>query len=91
MAHGLWRYGVRMSSITVVKLGSRGRLVVPARLLRELGLESGAELVARAEDGRLVLEPKAAAVARLRRRFQDVQGSLAEELLAERRAEAAGE
>ncbi len=64
---------------------------MPAPLRRELGLEPGIELVARAEDGRLVFEPEAAVVARLRERFKDVQGSLAEELLAERRAEAAGE
>lgn len=51
----------------------------------------GDELVARAEYGRLVFEPKAAVVARLRERFKDVKGSLAEELLTERREEAARE
>lgn len=79
------------STVKTVRLEKRGRLVVPAALRRELGLEVGAELVVRAEDGRLVFEPESAVVARLRRRFKDVQESLAEELLAERRAEAAGE
>jgi AbrB family looped-hinge helix DNA binding protein len=78
-------------SLVAVKLGKQGRLVVPAPLRQELGLELGDELVARAENGRLVFEPKAAVVARLRERFKDVKGSLAEELLAERREEAARE
>lgn len=65
--------------------------MVPAPLRQELGLEMGDELVARAENGRLVFEPKAAVVARLRERFKDVKGSLADELLAERREEAARE
>ena len=76
---------------TAVKLGKQGRLVVPAPLRRELELEAGDELVARAEQGRLVFEPKAAVVERLRSRFRDVKGSIAEELLRERREEAARE
>lgn len=51
----------------------------------------GDELVARVEEGRLIFEPRAAVVKRLRERFKDVNGSLAEELLAERREEAARE
>lgn len=65
--------------------------MVPAPLRQELGLEIGDELVARAENGRLVFEPKAAVIARLRERFKHIEGSLAEELLAERREEAARE
>lgn len=79
------------SIIAPIKLGKQGRLVVPAPLRQELGLELGDELVARAENGRLVFEPKAAVVARLRERFKDVKGSLADELLAERKEEAARE
>lgn len=65
--------------------------MVPAPLRQELGLELGDELVARAEEGRLIFEPRAAVVKRLRERFKDVKGSLASELLAERREEAARE
>jgi len=65
--------------------------VVPAPLRQELGLEMGDELVARVEEGRLIFEPRAAVVKRLRERFKDVKGSLADELLAERREEAARE
>lgn len=75
-------------SVEAVKLGKQGRLVVPAAIRKELGLELGDELVVRAENGRLVFEPKAAAVTRLRQRFRNIQGSLADELLAERREEA---
>jgi AbrB family looped-hinge helix DNA binding protein len=78
-------------SLAAVKLGKQGRLVVPAPLRQELGLEMGDELVARAENGRLIFEPKAAVIARLRERFKHVEGSLADELLAERREEAARE
>jgi len=79
------------SIIAGVKLGKQGRLVVPAPLRQELGLEMGDELVARVEEGRLIFEPRAAVVKRLRERFKDVKGSLADELLAERREEAARE
>lgn len=79
------------SALAAVKLGKQGRLVVPAPLRQELGLETGDELVARAENGRLIFEPKAAVVTRLRARFKHVEGSLADELLAERREEAAQE
>lgn len=77
--------------ITTVKLGKQGRLVVPAPLRQELGIEMDDELVARVEEGRLIFEPRAAVVKRLRERFKDIKGSLADELLAERREEAAQE
>ena len=78
-------------TMTAVKLGKQGRLVVPAPLRQELGLSQGDDLIAKAEDGRLILEPRAVVVARLRERFKNVEGSLANELLAERREEAARE
>lgn len=81
-------YGITFSSS---QAWQAGRLVVPAPLRQELGLEIGDELVARAEEGRLIFEPRAAVVKRLRERFKDVKGSLADELLAERREEAARE
>lgn len=85
----LWHNDLYMAhSIEAVKLGKQGRLVVPASLRKELGLELGDELVARAENGRLIFEPKAKVVARLRKRFKGIAGSLADELLAERREEA---
>lgn len=79
------------SIVEAVKLGKQGRLVIPAALRHELGLELGDELVARAEEGRLIFETRAAVVTRLRERFKSVEGSLADELIVERREEAARE
>jgi len=58
---------------------------------RELGLEVGAELVAQVEDGRVVLEGRLANLRRWRDAWRAVLGdrSLADELVSERRAEAA--
>lgn len=80
-------------SVVEVTVGPQGRLVVPAALRRRLGIEHGTTLVAREDDGRLVLERPDAVLARLQRRFAVVpEGvSLADELVAERHAEAARE
>ena len=73
-----------------VSLGRQGRLVIPAALRRSLGLSEGDTLVARQEEGRLVLEKPEAIRQRLRARFARVraEGQLVDELLAERRQEA---
>ena len=73
-----------------VTVGPQGRLVVPAPLRRLLGIEPGDVLVARAEDDRLVLERRAAVLARARSRYSAVPAdvSLADELIAQRREEA---
>lgn len=71
-------------------IGPQGRLVVPARLRRRLGIGAGDVLVARADDDRLVLERREAILARLRRRFEAVPAriDMVDELLAARREEA---
>lgn len=72
-----------------VRLGPQGRLVVPAELRKEMGLEEGAEFVIRSDGRRLILEPRSEVLRRLRRRFSDVRDvSLADELAADRGAEA---
>jgi AbrB family looped-hinge helix DNA binding protein len=72
-----------------VRLGPQGRLVVPADLRKELGLQEGAELAIRSDGRRLILEPRSEVLRRLRRRFSDVSDvSLADELGADRGAEA---
>lgn len=72
---------------TEVHLDSQGRLVIPAPLRRSLGFESGDNLIARMEDGRLVLEKADTIKQRLKSRFArlPLTTSLAEELIAERR------
>ena len=75
-----------------VRLGANGRLVVPATLRRVLGLRPGEALIARIEDERLVVEKAAAVERRLHEYFRKFEGrSLADELMAERREEAARE
>lgn len=70
-----------------VSLGRQGRLVIPAALRRSLGLAEGDTLVARQEQGRLVLEKPETIKQRLHSRFARVPADrrLVDELLAERR------
>jgi AbrB family looped-hinge helix DNA binding protein len=73
-----------------VKVGPKGRVVVPAPIRRELGIEEGTVLVARVEGGGVVLEPPLAAVRRLQALFAHIPRdvSLVDELIVERREEA---
>jgi len=75
----------------VVDVGPKGRIVIPAALRRELGIGEGSQLVARVEGGGLTLVPKEEIRRRLRGRFAGVGGSMADELIKERREEAARE
>jgi AbrB family looped-hinge helix DNA binding protein len=74
-----------------VVLGRQGRIVIPAEVRMALALEPGDRLHLQVVGERLVLERPADAVAELRRLGAPVprSRSLVEELLAERRAEAA--
>jgi AbrB family looped-hinge helix DNA binding protein len=76
-----------------VRLGPQGRIVVPAELRRELGLGEGTEMAIRSDGRRLILEPRAEVLRRLRRRFAKVPDgiSLADELAADRQEEARGQ
>ena len=80
-----------MSDPTVhadIRLGAQGRLVVPAPIRKALGFRPGETLVARIEDGHLVIEKPEAVERRLHDHFRKFEGrSLAEELIAERREE----
>ncbi len=73
-----------------VRLGPQGRIVIPAELRRELGLEEGTEMAIRSDGYRLILEPRAEVLRRLRRRFAKVpEGiSLADELASDRQEQA---
>lgn len=78
-----------MSDTNVVSVGPKGRVVIPAGIRRELGIGEGSELVALVEGDAVVLVPRSAIKRRLRSMFADVGSSMRDELLAERRAEAA--
>lgn len=82
----------------VVELGSDGQVTIPAELLAELGLKPGDALVVHAEEGELRLLERGKALEDLQRRAAEVFGiwrpgepSMVDELIAERRAEAAKE
>lgn len=73
-----------------VRLGAQGRVVIPAGLRKRLGVGEGDTLLAHADEGRIVLEKAETVKRRLKARFSvlDKKVSLANELIADRRAEA---
>lgn len=78
-----------------LKVSGNGRVSIPAAYRRELGVGPGDELIARFEDGELRLTSPKLALERARRilgRYPKKDGeSLADSLIADRRAEAARE
>ncbi len=73
------------------KIADGGRLVIPAELRRELGLEIGDEVIVRVEDKELRILTRGEAVKRAQgmvRRHLKGDCSLVKELSAERLAEA---
>ena len=77
-----------MSDTSVVSVGPKGRVVIPAEIRRELGIGEGSELVALVEGPAVVLVPRSAVKARLRSMFADLGTSMRDELIYERRAAA---
>ncbi len=78
----------------VVKLGTNGRLVIPAAVRRALGVAEGDELSLALVDDELRVTTLHAAVRRAQRVMAQrvpAERSLADELIAERRAAAANE
>lgn len=77
-----------------VQIASNGRMVLPASLRQQLHVEGGGLLIIREDEGRLVLESVDDAVRRaqaLVRRYAPEAQGVTDELLAERRADAARE
>ena len=77
-----------------VKIGNGGRLVIPAKYRKALDLRVGDEVVLTLEDSRLRIDTIDAAIQRLQdlvSQYVPPGVSLADELIAERRAEAACE
>ncbi len=81
------------SSSNEIQLGAQGRLVIPMALRKALHLKQGDRLVVRQAGESLVLERREAVVKRLRGLFAHIPDdvSLVDELIAERREEAARE
>jgi antitoxin PrlF len=77
-----------------VVMASNGRLVIPANVRSELGMQNGGNFIVHVEDGQVRLEPIHAAVARAQaivRRYVPEGVSLVDELAEDRRREAEGE
>ena len=70
-----------------VHLGAQGRIVIPASLRRALNFKQGERLIAREEDGRLIIEKPENLKRNLRALFTHIPKdvSLANELIKERR------
>jgi len=79
--------------MATIRIGKQGRIVIPAELREEMDLRPGDQLNARIEDERLVLERREQILKNLQARFTRATGgrSVVDELIAERRAEAARE
>ncbi|MGH8564988.1 MAG: AbrB/MazE/SpoVT family DNA-binding domain-containing protein [Gammaproteobacteria bacterium] len=79
---------------TITRMGKGGRVVLPAELRRALGLSEGDEVILRLTDQELHLITPRQAVKKaqaLVRRYVPDSVRLVDELIAERRREAAGE
>ena len=61
---------------TEVQLGRQGRLVIPAELRRAMSVEAGAPLIARVENGRLILEKRENIRHRLKSRFSGIPADI---------------
>ena len=74
-----------------IQVGAQGRVVIPASLRKALDLKPGDRLIARRVDDGLILERREQVERRLKARFARIPAdvSLSDELLLERRAEAA--
>ncbi len=80
-----------VSDTSIVSVGPKGRVVIPAEIRRALDLREGSELVAMVDGDAVVLLPRDAVKVRLRSMFSGSATSMRAELLAERRAAAAEE
>jgi AbrB family looped-hinge helix DNA binding protein len=82
------------SQRSTVKVSENGRILIPLALRRAMGIKPGDELVLEVEDGTLRASTRIARIREaqaLARTFLDGKRSLVDELIAERRAEAARE
>ena len=81
-------------SVERVKIGAKGRIVIPAAYRQALGVEPGDEVVLCLEDGEVRVRPVDSAVKRAQRMFRERVPSgrrLADDLIEDREAEAARE
>ena len=72
-----------------VQFDQQGRLTIPIELIQAIKFENETTLIAKVENGRLILEKRASVRQRLNARFANIPAkvSLADELIADRRRE----
>jgi AbrB family looped-hinge helix DNA binding protein len=80
-----------MGDTNIVEVGPRGRVVIPAAVRKLLGIEQGTRLTVLVDGEAVVLVPRTAVQRRLHSIFKGVPVSMADELIEDRRAEAATE
>jgi AbrB family looped-hinge helix DNA binding protein len=81
----------RRSKAIPLRVGPQGRVVIPAELRRELGIEPGETLMVHVESDQLVIERREQILKRLRRELHGTAtdgASVVDELISERRGEA---
>lgn len=77
-----------------ITVNDQGRVTIPVQVRRAAGIEAGVPLVVYVEDGRVVIETREQLAGRIRRDVAAAwtgTGSVVDELIADRRAEAARE
>ncbi|MGD0617097.1 MAG: AbrB/MazE/SpoVT family DNA-binding domain-containing protein [Bryobacteraceae bacterium] len=81
-----------MGTTYTSRIEKSGRILIPAVIRHRLGLREGSEVIVRVEaSGQLQVTSRAQALARVQgelRKYVQQERSLADELIAERRAEA---
>lgn len=83
-----------MRQIVTAKVAHGGRILIPAEIRRQLEMEIGENVNLEVENGSLRITSSRAALRRLQRRFKKLVPdgvSLVDELIAERRSDAANE
>lgn len=74
-----------------IRIDRQGRALIPKPIREALGMSEGGEAVAWLEEGRLVIQPRDVLLVQLKERYRTVVGSMAEELIRERREESKSE
>jgi AbrB family looped-hinge helix DNA binding protein len=74
-----------------IAVGQNGRVVIPASIRQQIGIKQGQHLLLRLEGDKIILEKTTGLLNKLQQRFKEIPCSLSEELIEQRRAEAAKE
>ena len=88
------RFSIEPDSVHHVVMGKDGRIVIPASIRSQVNMPKGGAFVIHADEGVVTLEPLSHAIAAVQAMMKPyaIEGvSIVDELIADRRAEAARE